>query len=456
MSLQIHWHEGLFLQPHHLQRFQKNLFDLVGEQRGLIWPFPYGVVEARLSTDELENKRIRFDRLRAVMPSGVEIDYPRNADLPSIDIKQSFVTQPAGFTIYLALPLWVEQRANTLDPERSVDARAKLIYRVNEVEYADENSGENPKPMLVRRLNGRLLLEREDDSDLEKIPLLRITRSVTEESEVPRQDPDFVPPSLVINGSPVLRELVRDLSAQVEASRKELVVQVTRGGFSIDTMRGLQFEQLTRLRTLNRFAARLPSLVKAPAITPFQWYLELRELHAELVALHPDRDDFNVLDYNHDNPVLCFRELSAKIREFIRGTLAPSFIKVDFRPEGDLLAAAFTAEHFSRPTDYLLGVRTKEDPRGMAAFVEDGDKFKLMPRSAAGRAFFGMPIKEERHPPLELPAQADLHYFRLDRTNGRRHWEAIQAEKAAVIRWIGKEDADYQIALYMIVPADAH
>jgi len=350
--------------------------------------------------------------------------------------------------------LWVDRRANTLDPARGVDARAKLIYCVNETEFTDENTGENPKPVLVRRLNARLLLEHEDDSDLEKIPLLRITRSTNEESEIPRQDPDFVPPSLLINGSPILREIVRDLSAQIEASRKELVIQVARGGFSIDTMRGIQFEQIMRLRTLNRFASRLPSLVKAPSITPFQWYLELRELNGELVALHPDRDDFNVLDYNHDNPVLCFRELSAKIRGYLRGAVAPSFIKVDFRREGDILAANFTDEHFTRPTDYLLGIRTKEDPRGLAGFIEDGDKFKLMPRSAANRAYFGMPIKEERHPPLELPAQADLHYFRLERTNGRRHWDLIQSEKSAVIRWTGKEDADYQIALYMIVPAD--
>jgi len=243
MSLQIHWHEGLFLQPHHLQRLQKNLFDLVDLERSLVWPYAYGVVEARLSRDELENKRIRFDRLRVIMPSGIEIDFPRNAELPSIDIKQSFANHPAGFTISLALPLWVDRRANTLDPARGVDARAKLIYCVNETEFTDENTGENPKPVLVRRLNARLLLEHEDDSDLEKIPLLRITRSTNEESEIPRQDPDFVPPSLLINGSPILREIVRDLSAQIEASRKELVIQVARGGFSIDTMRGIQLSK---------------------------------------------------------------------------------------------------------------------------------------------------------------------------------------------------------------------
>ena len=49
MSLQIHWHEGLFLQPHHLQRFQKNLHDLVAMGRSIQMPYPYGVIEMKLS-----------------------------------------------------------------------------------------------------------------------------------------------------------------------------------------------------------------------------------------------------------------------------------------------------------------------------------------------------------------------------------------------------------------------
>ena len=75
MSLQIHWHEGLFLQPHHLQRFQKNVFDLVASERLLAWNYPYGAVAAQISRDELENQRIRFDQLHVVMPSGLEIDF---------------------------------------------------------------------------------------------------------------------------------------------------------------------------------------------------------------------------------------------------------------------------------------------------------------------------------------------------------------------------------------------
>src|SRR6185369_13795564 len=68
MSLEIHWHEGLFLQPHHLQRMQRAMHEQVSQERKLAWAYPYGLLEARVSRDELENMRIRFERLQVIMP----------------------------------------------------------------------------------------------------------------------------------------------------------------------------------------------------------------------------------------------------------------------------------------------------------------------------------------------------------------------------------------------------
>jgi len=455
MSVKIHWQEGLFLQPHHFQRMQKSLEDEITSERRLAWPYPYGIIEARLSRDELENKRVRFDKLRAIMPSGLEVNYPAAAELPSLDIAQAFSKGAGSFTVSLGVPLWQESRANTVPLTHDADTRVKLLYRIGEVECFDENTGENPKPVHVRKINSRLMLEHEDTSDMEVLPLLRIVRATGEDVGLPKEDPEFIPPCMLLSGSPVLREMVRDLVSQVEASRKELVVQVTRGGFSIDTMRGVQFEQVMRLRTLNRYSARLPSIIHAPIATPFSVYLELRELLAELAAMHPDRDEFESGPYRHENQFLCFRELSNKIRSFLRGAVAPSFLKLAFKDVGGVLTANFAPEHFTQPNAYFLGIKSKLDPTALARYVEDGDKFKLMPQSLATRAIRGIELKEERHAPLELPAAADLHYFRLERANSARMWQQIQTEKTAAIRWTGGELdwSDASFTLYMTVPA---
>lgn len=451
--MQVHWHEGLFLLPHHLQRFQRSFTDGSSAERRLNWAYPYGLVEARLSSDELENMRIRFDYLHAIMPSGEEVRFPKDAELPALDIKQVFESR-GRFAVHLGLPLWFDSRANSVSPGQAIDARAKILYRVIEKEFSDENTGENGKTMLLRRLNARLLLEEEDRSDLEVIPLLRVTRAAGEDAGLPQRDPEFVGPCFVLNGSATLRELVRDLTSQVLASRQELVVQVTRGGFSIDTIRGLQFEQIMRLRTLNRFGAHLEALVETSNVAPFEIYVLLRELLGELAALHPDRDLFETSPYQHDNPYPVFSELAGKIRQLIRGSVAPSFLKVPFVDLNGVLSAALTEEHLQRPADYFLGIRTKEDPQMLARLVEDADRFKLMPQSMAGRAIRGVLLKEERFPPLELPAQSGLYFFRLLRGQSSRNWQQIQAEKVAVVRWTGNESADYEITLYMTLPKE--
>ena len=455
MSLQIHWQEGLFLQPHHLQRMQRGWQEQASQELRVGWAYPYGVIDARLSRDELENLRVRFERLRVIMPSGLEVNFPESAELPSLDIKQAFAKGAGSFNLFLGVPLWQNARANTLSPEQSSDARVKLLYRVSETECTDENTGENPKPIQIRKINARLMFEQEDISDMEVLPLLRIVRATGEEVGLPKEDPEYVPPCLVLSGSRSLREMVRDLVSQVEASRKELVVQVTRGGFSLDTMRGVQFEQLLRLRTLNRFSGRLPSLVLANGVTPFTMYLELRELLGELSALHPDRDEFECAAYNHEDPYLCFKELSTKIRSFLRGAVAPSYLKLPFKEVSGLLSATLAEEHFTQPNAYFLGVKTKLDPTVLARYVEDGDKFKLMPQSLSMRAIRGIELKEERHPPLELPAQSDLHYFRLDRATSARMWEQVRLEKTAIVRWTGSELdwTDTTFTLYMTVPS---
>jgi type VI secretion system protein ImpJ len=72
----------------------------------------------------------------------------------------------------------------------------------------------------------------------------------------------------------------------------------------------------------------------------------------------------------------------------------------------------------------------------------------------ASRAIRGIVLKEERFPPLELPAQNGLYFFRLLRGQSSRSWQQIQSERVAVVRWTGNEPTDYDITLYMTLPKE--
>jgi type VI secretion system ImpJ/VasE family protein len=460
----VHWHEGLFLQPHHLQTMQHHLLDRFGSERKIGIIFSHGVVDMKLSADALENMLIRFDRLRVMMPSGVEVNFPDNADLPSLDIKAAFEASSAPFTVSLALPLWYSTRANTVDAASGntggasggAEWRVKRMYKVTEIQQTDENTGENQQPMVIRKLNARLILDEDDHTDLETVPLLRIAHATGQDVGQARQAPEYIPPCLAIGGSATLREKLRDLVNQVQASRTTLVQQIVAGGFSIDAMRGVQFEQAMRLRTLNRYAARLGSFLPVLAeVRPFDFYLELRELLGELSASHPDRDkEFMVPEYDHDNLAGSFDDLVNKIRSLLGGTVQERFLKIDFIQEGAIfvLKEPMAADHFEKPTDYFLGIKTSDDHVALAKLVEDGDKFKLMAKTMIQQRIWGMKLQEERHPPLTLPAKGDLFYFRLMRSESQRMWDRIKDEKVMAARWPDMQTSNYQLSLYMPIP----
>ncbi len=420
--------------------------------------FPWGVVSARLSLDDLEDKRIRFDKLQVALPSGNVFLFPEEAELPSLDLTVAMRERSGDFMVYLAIPLWLHERPNTIEfGTDTTGQRTKMLFKVAETETTDENTGRNPQPIQWRRLNGMLMLEDDDRADMEYIPLLRVTREVSGEGAgFPKADVRFVPPTLLMNGSPVLMQMVRDLAGQTCAVRSELSTHLGSTPLDLKSLQGLQFEQLTRLRTINRFAARLPALLDETGaggrVPPFEIWLELKDFLSELTALYPSKADFDTLPYNHDDPWPPFNELVMKIRSYLGGVVKPRFRKIDFRLEDGLFVGDISADLFVGAMGYYLGIETTMDATALSRMVVDSDKFKLMPASFGPRAIRGVTLKEERHPPFELPGRPRLYYFRLDPEGSRRNWDAFIKEPQAIVHFEHADHSSMRIALYVTVP----
>ena len=452
--MNMHWHEGLFLQPHHLQIMQRRFQTEIRTARSLLAPNAFGVVEGKLSHDDLADGRIRFERLQVIMPSGQEIRFPEEANLPSLDVRPVMARGAGLLVVSLAVPLWAKNRANSFRIGEPPDPRIKLLYIPTEApELADENSGENFQSVYLRKINARLFLPGEDDSDMECLPLLRIMRSVGEDAGKPRQDPDYVPPVLLLRSSPTLHDLVRELTAQLNASREQLRIKVTTGGLGLE----VKWEITTRLMILNRTCASLTGLVEIGALPPGEVYLRLRELLGELLALHPGEKSFETQPYNHLDPLPVFRELDRKIRSEITVSAPNQPLKVVFSGSPGLLRATLEAQHLDKPTGYYLGVKTRVDRTKLALYLTDAVKFKLMPSSSEQIQIRGVELKEQNYPPLELPAQNDLHYFSLVPASNPRRWEQVKQDKAISLVWNQAEFdlSDANFTLYMTLSTSA-
>ena len=174
-----------------------------------------------------------------------------------------------------------------------------------------------------------------------------------------------------------------------------------------------------------------------------------------LFRSHPEKNIFDSEPYLHDDPYRAFKDLDLKIRELIRVTKGIEPMKLDFSGTSGVLRATLEAKHIEKPTGYYLGVVTRADRTKLALYLSDQNKFKFMPRSMEQVAIFGVELKEESYPPLDLPGQSNLYYFRVIPTSNQRRWDQVKQDKAISLVWNNSEFdlTDAKFTLYMTLPA---
>ncbi len=450
MAEQVHWHEGLFLLPHHLQALQRQIHDVAAEERSMARTDASGVVESELSSDGLRSMVVRFDRLRAVMPSGAHIDVPGNADLEPLQLGDAFDRSPEGVTVYLGVPLYRAHGANTAE---SNDGASDRRFLVHETERSDENTGDDARPLLLRSLNARLTLSPDSDANLETIPIVRLQRSV--DDDIVKPVPSFTPPLFSVGGSPWLVRMLRELTYQAQAAARELSSQLTRSGMSVETLRGAEIGQFLKLQAIGRGCARLTGIVASPGgVAPRQAYIELVAFIADLSMLLPESDRRELPAYDHGAIGEVFTELDAYARSLLAPGSARTYLSANFTNENGAFVASLSSEHLERPNEYFLCVQTSVDPGLVAELVQDAATFKLMSRDSIKQRIRGVRLAEERHPPTQLPARSDHRYFRLQRSESESMWERITQDSAMAITSPRMAELEIEkITLFMTVPS---
>src|SRR5262245_44459379 len=127
-AAQVHWHEGLFLLPHHFQLLERGLRQQMQAERRLAWSYPYGVIGASVSEGALANRVIQFKTLHAILPEGLEVRLGENAELDPLNFEEEFkqlADAQAGLQVALAVPRWDPSRSNTVEAAPDADRRVK-------------------------------------------------------------------------------------------------------------------------------------------------------------------------------------------------------------------------------------------------------------------------------------------------------------------------------------------
>src|ERR1700722_13591587 len=135
----VYWHEGMFLQPHHLQAAERH--GAFVNQLGAQWDqyHNWGLRSIELREDALANHRLVVRRLEARLKDGtLVVVRPDDGALPALDLKAALEGESA-LKVFLAVPVLRLGRANVCEHSDGDDGR----YLLDALEIEDENSGVN-------------------------------------------------------------------------------------------------------------------------------------------------------------------------------------------------------------------------------------------------------------------------------------------------------------------------
>jgi type VI secretion system ImpJ/VasE family protein len=371
------------------------------------------------------------------MGDGQELSMPGNCILKPLDLSEVLKKNPAGLTVYAALPHWSEFEANLADEDAPQE---KKRYLPQKKRVRDENAGDNEITLITRKLNVRLVTDQDDTKDMQILPLLKLnvlTRDINQ--GMVKVDEKYIPPFMMLTADDPLFNMAVGLISDIRRCRDKQQSALTEvpsreEDFSradvLDDARSLLL-----LRTLNYYELRLSSLLVDGFISPFTLYLELASFLAELMGLTPKNGIREIRRYDHDDCLPVFTELFKDIRSFIRSEGGAGYVRLSFAPMegGDYLFAGIKTEDIAEVNEMFLAVHTTAEEGEVVRALEQGDTFNLITPRAKSLRVRGMKLAGMRYPPRFLPVLEGTLWFRLDLAESAKVWRDMCEEKGMVI-----------------------
>ena len=173
---EVHWSEGQFLRPHHLQAAFRQAETARSSATEAVHPYGWGFLSVDLAHDAIENGLVDIRACELRLQDGTFVKVPENCTIDPREFKKKLDKTTGALAIYFGVPEVQTVRANVQDPGAELDGRNPR-YAIDLTERYDENTGENPQSIEVRRLRGALFLGDEDRAGFECVRLGQIERS---------------------------------------------------------------------------------------------------------------------------------------------------------------------------------------------------------------------------------------------------------------------------------------
>jgi type VI secretion system protein ImpJ len=472
MEKPLFWHQGLFLQPQHLQL--KDVYDhsrFTPYHRHLK-PNLWGTAVLSISTSSLSSGLFEIDQGEFWFPDMTYAVLGKNALMENRNFMDRLKPDKA-MNVYIGLKNWLAERPNATEVpnlEASKLVETRFIVLKEQAEVGDLHLGGNPAQ--VKRMFYALRLFFEDEKEhAASYDLIPVGRVEMKGSEIVLAG-DYIPPCISLLSDKKLENLVKTIGDRIIAMSSELGSYKRSRGIHSAELGSRDMLFLLVLVSMNRYTPYFNQVLdRGHTVHPQDAYLEIQRLIGELSSFSvrvsalgmmeaPEPENIqgrkkkieknvDLPPYSHNDLWNCFEKARFIVESLIHEiTSGPDHV----------LPLTFFETYYTCPMDddlfkenfgYYLVMRTDTDLKEVVNAIEVSIKVTspkalpiLVERSLPGAIVEYLPV-----PPQELPRRKNGIYLKIDK-NGEA-FSSIRKERQLAMFWYSPPQ-DLQIELMVL------
>lgn len=444
----VHWHEGLFLRPHHFQAADRYWSEQSQTSEQWDHPYNYGLVALDFSKESLANHQFEVRVLKARLRDGtlVSLELGQEPDRLSFkedaaSVQKHVASLVEGFEshavirVYLGVPKLKLGRANVGAAEAAGTAR----FVPSRLMVQDQTLGGNEQELELCNLNIKLLLSTQDLSGYDLLPIAQIKRASAGGAR-PQIDDTYIPPIVSIDAWPGLgRDIVRAIYDVIGQKIEVLAGQVSARGIGFDSRHPGDMERILMLAQLNAASNALAILAFAQGVHPIVAYTELCRIVGQLSIFDKSRRSESVPPYDHENLAGIFQEIRLRIEKLLNAVQDYEYEQRFFLGVGLGMQVSLEPKWFNADWQWFIGVNkgdmTLPECRELLSAGQLDWKFgssrqvEILFKQRAE----GLKLLPVDRPIRALPAQSDWVYYEVSRGDAPA-WRDVQATQTLAMR----------------------
>lgn len=443
------WIEGLFLEPHHLQRQDGYHERLLARRLAAVVANDWGVIDLEIDARALQAGEVRIARLDAILPDGtpIAVDDGSGDSLPA----RRFELGPLGRGVQRPLDVYValaQESEHVANADLANDPATTARYLRSQSTVADVNTGTDERAVDWARHNLRILFGEERRERFDVLRIGQIARTTAGSVALAET---FVPPVLRIGASPFLMNGFRRVLRAMLGKQQQLSSSRRQRSASVVEFQAGDAAKFWLLHTLNGKLAAIAEIVDKPSTPPREAYAALAELVGQLCTFDVEGDPMAIPRFDYLALGDAFEPMFVMAIDLLERVIAERYVEIPLDPrEGFLVGelrdpAIFQHAFYLAVTGSYSEAQVREHVPKLTK-IASLQQMGLLLHSHVNGARLAL----EHRPPGALPMKPGVTFFRVETTGD--FWTQMVTSGTFAVH-APFDPSALQMALYAVDPS---